>query len=120
MTGTRTMNAVRPAATLALAALLASAPPAARAAGDDDVAKLLAAAVDQPTAAARREAAERLAAREDITLDAWHAAMKAFGPKERPQRGSHTERTTLFVGDVEEETAIAVFVPKSYEPGKPA
>jgi poly(3-hydroxybutyrate) depolymerase len=104
----------------AFAAALLAARAAPSVAGDDDLGKALADAVDQPTPAARLAAAMKLAARADVTLDAWVAAMRKFGEFAKPEPGSSTEKATLQVGEVREEATIAVFVPKKYVPGKPA
>ena len=104
------------AALLAVSALRA-APTCAAA---DDLARLLAAAVDLPTPEARRDAAVKLAGREDVTLEAWLTAMRAFGVFERVAAGSRTEKAPLQVAAAREEAVVAVFVPKSHAPGKPA
>jgi len=103
---------------VAAAALVAS--PASAPAEDEDLGKVLAAAVDLPTPQARYAAAVKLAARTDVTLAQWLGAMRKFGEFERAPPGTRTDKVVLQVGDAKEEAQIAVFVPKSYAPGKPA
>jgi len=100
------------ACVLVSAAALAATPRGASADGDD-LGKLLAAAVDLPTEKLRLAAAAKLAEREDVTLDAWLAAMRAFGGFESPRPGTRTEKATLAVGDAKEDATIAVHVPPS-------
>jgi poly(3-hydroxybutyrate) depolymerase len=86
----------------------------------DELGKLLAAAVDQPTPKARLEAAVRLAGREDVTLEAWLAAMRAFAELPRAAAGTREERAGLQVGDALENATIALHVPEGYAVGTPA
>lgn len=86
----------------------------------EDLHATLAAAVDLATPELRAAAAAKLAARNDVTLEAWLDAMKTFGDFQRVPAGSTTEKATLQVGAAREDTPIAVFVPKGYVPGKPA
>ncbi len=107
------------AAVVCAATLLASRADRAFADGDD-LGKLLAAAVDEATPKARLAAADELAKRNDVSIAQWLDAMRKFGGFETVPPGPRTEKASLAVGEKREDTAIAVFVPKSYAPGKPA
>jgi dienelactone hydrolase len=111
------VTAIRaPAALLAVAALAAST--ASAPAEGEDLGKLLAAAVDLPTPQARLAAATTLAARNDVTLAQWLAAMRKFGEFAPTAAGTRTEKATLSVGDAKEDAQIAVYVPKGFAPCK--
>jgi len=100
-----------------LAAAAVAIAPAAGAGDSADRGRLLrdlAAAVDLPTAAARAAAADALAARADVTLDAWIDAMGAFTPPGAPPApGAGSESVELTVLDAKETTTIATAVPAS-------
>ncbi|MFT7678390.1 MAG: putative esterase [Planctomycetota bacterium] len=85
-----------------------------------DLAALLAAAVDQPTALARAAAAEILAARKDVSLDAWLEAMQGFeaNPALRPVREG-SKQVELIVAGSSERTELCWYVPDDLALGSP-
>lgn len=92
----------------------------AAAAQGGDLAARLAEAVDRPTPGERREAAAALAG-EDVSVEAWLEAMRAFGNFAPAEPGTHVETVPLWVGAEElEETALVVHVPPGYDPKTPA
>ncbi|MFI5402356.1 MAG: hypothetical protein ACHQ1G_05415 [Planctomycetota bacterium] len=80
----------------------------------------LVAAVDLPAPAARRKAALELAKRTDIDLSALLAAMRNLKPLGPASPGTEETSVALTVDGVREQTRIAVHVPESYDPAKPA
>lgn len=81
---------------------------------------LLAAAVALPDAKARRAAAQELAQRKDIGLEAWLAAARGFGVFAPLAPGAHHEVVDLLVLGKVEKTTLSTYVPKSYDPSTPA
>ncbi|QDU84588.1 Alpha/beta hydrolase family protein [Planctomycetes bacterium Pla163] len=77
------------------------------------VAELLAEAVDLRDAPARLARAQELAARDDVSLEQWLAAARAFAPLAGPARepGPYTERAELWVEGRAESTELHVVVP---------
>lgn len=93
-----------------LACLLGLTAPAAAQA--PDLAALLASAVDQPTPLARGAAAEALAARQDVSLDAWLAAMRSFAPDKQQRPASEgSKQVELLVAGRSEATQLCWYVP---------
>lgn len=97
-----------------------NAVPAPTRAAPDDARAALAAAVDLEDPVARRNAANALAARKDVTLDAWLELARTFGACEPKAVGRGVHRASLRVLDKVEETDLHVYVPASYDPAKPA
>lgn len=85
-----------------------------------DPAAALAAAVDQPDAKARRAAALELAQRKDLTLEQWLALCRGFGTFAKVDPGPHHDEVDLLVAGKVEKTTITWFVPKGYDPARPA
>lgn len=117
------------------AALVTSHTTSGRQEAPVDLARELAAAVDLPAARARRDAANALAARKEIALEDWLLAMKSFGSAASTgspnfpnfpnsigpsDPGAHVETVPLQVGAKIEDTELARFVPRSYDPHTPA
>lgn len=101
-----------------LLALLALSP--LLAAQDAGPAADLARAVDLPDAKARRSAALELAQRKDVTLAQWLELCAGFGAFPPLAPGVHHETVPLRVLGKDEATPISFYVPKSYDPGRPA
>lgn len=80
----------------------------------------LARLVDLPYAEARREAADALAAKEDVTVADLLTAMHAFGTFEAQESGVHIESLRLGQGDEVRLARIVVYVPTGYDPAQPA
>lgn len=87
--------------------------------GEAELAGALAAAVDLPTPAERRARLDDL-----LTLssdvDGWLAACRSFGSFEQLPAGLLTQTVDLQVLDAVESTELYLYVPKGYDPGKPA
>src|SRR5262245_33752283 len=90
------------------------------AAQDADPARLLAGAVDAKSPAERVKAAAALAARKDVTLDAWLAAAKGFGSFEKLEPGVKKETVELWNGEMSSPYEVYLTIPKGYDPVKPA
>jgi dienelactone hydrolase len=86
----------------------------------EDLRSALAAAVDLPDAKARAAAADRLAARADVTLAQWLAAARSLTTFRPAAPGARVEAAELRVAGKVENTELVLWVPKSYDPGKPA
>ena len=80
--------------------------------------RLLTQAVDLPTPQARRKAARELADRDDVSLEQWLHLARAFGEFEALEGGERTNRVALQIGDAIEQTEIAWYVPKNYDPSR--
>ena len=86
----------------------------------DPVAEL-ARLVDLPTPAERRRAADALALRGDVDVDAWLAAMRAFAPAGPPDQPEVVQESTeLWNGDRLEQVELHAYVPQDLDPTKPA
>ncbi len=85
-----------------------------------DLAAELARLVDARTPAARAVIAGELAARRDVALEAWLAAMRTFGAFDAVAAGERHERIDLQVGEVVEATDLWIHVPRGYDPARPA
>lgn len=85
----------------------------------DALPALLASAVDLPTPIARRAAVKGLLARTQ-DVDAWRAACAAFGTFEPLAPGPGRQTVDLQVLDQVESTEVHLYVPKGYDPAKPA
>lgn len=109
---------MNPRAAWVIGLLFACACPCVELRAEEPVAAL-ARMVDLPTAKARRAAADALAAREDVTLEAWLAAARTFGRFAFAPAGPASERPRLAVGEAVEETPIWLQVPRGYSPDKP-
>ena len=107
-------------ASLVLATVLQAPSTPAPAATSDDARAALEAAVDLPDPAARRNAANALAARKDVTLDAWLELARTFGRFDAQASGFRMEHAALRVLDKVEETELHLYVPAKYDPSKPA
>jgi dienelactone hydrolase len=84
------------------------------------LAEQLAEIVDQPTTDGRRAKAAELAGHRELALENLLPALKSFGAFEKLDPGIHRETVALRVGDRTEETELFVFVPRTYDPAKPA
>lgn len=81
----------------------------------------LARLVDLPTSAARRAAADALAARADVDVDAWLAAMRGFGAFAAAPAGLGQHDVPLVRTDgTRASAATSVYVPARYDPRRPA
>lgn len=111
------MSAVLSVAT-ALGVLLAPQQPGAEP-SKADLEAALAGVIDLPNQAARAEGVSGLL---DMCgdLDRWLAVCRDFGDFEQLEAGPMTETRKLNVLGEEEETDLHLYVPKSYDPGKPA
>jgi dienelactone hydrolase len=98
-------------------ALALALAPAAKA---QSLAEQLAQAVDRPTPVERARSAAALAQQHASQLRELLAAMRAFGTFEALPAGASTTRERLPVGREVEETELALYVPKGYDPAKPA
>lgn len=85
-----------------------------------DCAAALTALVDLPSRYARMQRADELAARREVSLDAWLAAARAFGSFVPETAGEARHRVDLAVGDAVESTDLHVYVPAAYHPTEPA
>ncbi|MEZ5978308.1 MAG: prolyl oligopeptidase family serine peptidase [Planctomycetota bacterium] len=103
-------------AALLVPALLLVAPLSTGGGRDGTLAELLAHAVDLPTPTERAEAAAELAAREDVTLEEWLDAARAFAPleSELTEPGMHAVTVPLHVLGATESTTRHFFVPSSW------
>lgn len=81
---------------------------------------LLAHLVDLPTPAARAEQATKLAKMKGISLDAWLEAARRFGRFRRQPTGPRQDDERIVIGGRSLLTPVAVYVPESYKPDKPA
>ena len=89
----------------------------------DPLSAELARAVDLATPKQRRAAALELAARKDVTLDRWLAAVRAFetsGTFGAMPTGPKNYIVSMRVLRKVEKTKITVYVPTKYRPGRPA
>jgi len=101
-----------------LAPLLILLPGSATAA--DDLAAAVERAVDLPDPAARAKAADALAKRPGVTVDALLPVLRAFGRFRPKDPGIHHEVAALRDGRVEVPSEITVYVPPGYDPAKAA
>lgn len=85
-----------------------------------ELASALEALVDLPTPSARAREAGALARRYGRDLDRLRAALASFGRFAPLPAGRAVETVALGVDGKVEETEIAVYVPRGYEPGTPA
>lgn len=85
-----------------------------------DAASALEAAVDLAEPLARRNAANALAARTDVTFERWCELARSFGRFEGRAAGYSRERAPLVVLGKVEDTELHIYVPASYDAGKPA
>ncbi len=86
-----------------------------------DLAALLADAVDRPTADGRKQAALVLAHRQDVTVDRWIDAMRAFGTFAAAPAGVWAYDVALPSDTPRLRTAhTTVYVPAGYDPKQPA
>lgn len=100
---------------LASIALFPAPPPA-----QQDLAADLAALVDVPRAEERRNAALELAADDEVSLEEWLTACRAFSPRGEGTRGQRIEEVSLWADGEFENTPVAIRVPQSYRVGTPA
>lgn len=84
-----------------------------------DLAGELARVIDLPTPAARAAAVPELLAITD-ELERWHEVCRAFGAFAALQPGLMSEKLDLQVLDQVERTDTFLYVPKGYDPTKPA
>jgi poly(3-hydroxybutyrate) depolymerase len=82
------------------------------------LAQALESAVDLATPALRRQRAKELA--RGHTVAEVVAARQSFGTFERVEPGLLVERAELQVGAAREVTELCAFVPRSYDPARPA
>lgn len=80
----------------------------------------LAELVDLPSAKERAAKAQELAARKDVTLDDWLAAMRAFGSFDKHAAGIASVKVPLLADGKLEETELWLYVPAQYDPARPA
>lgn len=83
-------------------------------------ARLLAEAVDAPSPAERAKAAAALARRSEISLDEWLEAARAFGTFAPEPPGVKRESVELWNGEAVRSYELFWYVPKRYDPVKPA
>lgn len=92
----------------------------ASAPAEDELLAALERAVDAPSPAARTAAAKALAARPEATVDVLVSAARLFGRFAPAPAGARTEKVPLWNGTEIEEDVVAVHVPASYDPARPA
>lgn len=100
-------------------AALSAGPFAPQQPAPDPLPAALARAVDLPTSAERRAAVADLLAR-STDVDAWRARCAAFGAFEPLEPGPSRQTVDLQVLDQVEPTEVHLYVPKGYDPARPA
>ncbi len=85
-----------------------------------DLQALLEALVDLPEAGARDQEAARLARLEGVSLDDWLEAMASFGRFEAAEPGMWRREVELPVGGDPRPLRLHGYIPRSYDPARPA